>query len=628
MSGIVGILSLNGAPIAPPLLQAMVEALAYRGPDAQSCWSQSRIGLGHTLLRTTPEAAEQYPLTLDGQVWMVADARIDGRSDLIRRLQAAGQQVPAGVPDGELILRAYQVWQQDCLSYLLGDFAFAIWDQPRQRLFCARDHFGVKPFYYACSQEWLIVSNTLNCIRVHPAVSSTFYEPAIADFLLSGTLQDPATTIFADIRRLPAAHGLTWSEGQLTVQPYWTLPREGYLRYRHPMDYVEQFRELLEQAVSDRLRTDRVGLLMSGGLDSSSIAAVAKQMLSQQSAEFDLRAYTAVYDQLIPDQERYYASLVAAALQIPIQYQVGEAYPLFHRWDQPELFQPEPLLSPTLALTIDQYRQVAAHSRVALSGHGGDPVFFPSGTYFLDQLRAGQIGSLVTEIGQYVTLMGRFPPLGIRTQLRRWLGPAGEPAFPYPDWLHPDFEARLQLRERWRSLVTPATGEKSIRADAYRLLTEVSWSFLFESFDPDRTGVPLEVRHPYFDLRLMEYLLSIPPIPWFIHKALLRIAMGELLPETICKRPKTHLAGDPIAVMLERSIGQNLPSLELPAILAEYLDRDRLPRVTVGGKSIGHWWVDLRPLSLTQWIVQQRSVQPRSGYTGRIGSFSDQMLEH
>ena len=160
--------------------------MSFRGPDAQETWIDGNAGFGHTMLRTTFEAeTEQQPLTLDGKVWLTADARIDGRAELIANLEAklrtkpllSHRSNPNGsdsiIPnDAELILYAYQAWGEDCVKHLIGDFAFAIWDSREHRLFCTRDHFGVKPFYYAHVGNTFVFSNTLNAVRLHPNVSA------------------------------------------------------------------------------------------------------------------------------------------------------------------------------------------------------------------------------------------------------------------------------------------------------------------------------------------------------------------------------------------------------------------------------------------------------------------------
>src|SRR5437016_1845337 len=148
MSGIVGILNLDEAPVDRALLRGMTDAMSFRGPDAQEIWVQGHVGFGHTLLKTTDESEhEQQPFTLDHQLWIVADARVDAQEELISKLNAHGEPVKRGVTDVELLLRAYRIWGEGCVDHLFGDFSFAIWDTAQRRLFCARDHFGIKPFY-------------------------------------------------------------------------------------------------------------------------------------------------------------------------------------------------------------------------------------------------------------------------------------------------------------------------------------------------------------------------------------------------------------------------------------------------------------------------------------------------
>src|SRR4029077_2251848 len=131
-----------------------------------------------------------------------------------------------------------------------------------KQLFCARDHFGIKPFYYVQLEDLFLFSNTLNCLRMHPEVSDELNEAAIGDFLLFGLNYDNATTTFRDIQRLPPAHTMTVSQRGLQIRLYWTPPTDGRIRYAKPKEYVEHFQSLLESAVEDRLRTERVGILL------------------------------------------------------------------------------------------------------------------------------------------------------------------------------------------------------------------------------------------------------------------------------------------------------------------------------------------------------------------------------
>ena len=348
MSGIVGIYDRSGAPVDRALLQALAHFLSYRGPDARDTWSNGAIGLGHTLLRTTRESLnERQPANLDGQLWITADARIDCREELEKKLAAEGHGAAGrAATDSDLILRAYQAWGAECVQHLRGDFAFAIWDARKKLLFCARDHFGVKPFYYSDLGELFLFSNTLDCLRQHPEVSEELNDAAIGDFLLFGLNCDAATTSFRDIRRLPAAHAMTISSEGLRMKRYWSAPTEGRIRYNGAEDYVEHFQVLLQAAVADRTRVDRAGILLSGGLDSATIAATARELAGSAGGTPDLRAYTVVYESLIPDHDGEHARDVAGFLKIPLQCIPMDDLKPFERWDESETWSPEPVDDP------------------------------------------------------------------------------------------------------------------------------------------------------------------------------------------------------------------------------------------------------------------------------------------
>jgi len=612
MSGIAGILNSDGAPLDRALLQRMTEFLAYRGPDAQQIWTAGPVGIGHALLHTTHESASEcQPASLDGRIWITADARIDGRTDLMQHLSSKGRTRLLTATDAELILHAYYVWGEECVEHLLGDFAFAIWDGRRRCLFCARDHFGVKPFYYAQVANGLVFSNTLNCVRLHPGVSNELNDLAIADFLLFDFNQEPSTTAFADIQRLPPAHLLTWSEGALRVERYWALPIEGPIRYKRTSEYVDHFRALMRTAVEDRLRTRSVGVLMSGGLDSTTVAATAKELLSSRSTSFDLHAYTGVFERLLPDQEREYTSLVAEALGIPVEFHALDRYKLFERWGEPGLLPPEPTDEPLAASGADQLRQIAARHRVALTGYGGDPSLSTSLSYHCSKLLKGrQFAKLAGDLASYLVVEGRFSRLYIRTRLRI-LFTKNPWRQLFPPWLNQDFVARLDLRARWEQLNSVPTPEGPLRPMAYQSLISVFWPALFEGYDPSVTRLPLEVRYPFFDLRLLRYLLQLPPLPWCADKELLRQAMRGTLPETVRLRPKAPLAGDPVSELLRGSDVQWLNHFHPAPALDRYVDRGKLSPMT-GETNPLRLWAKLRVLSLNLWLHSQDGIDHKS----------------
>jgi asparagine synthase (glutamine-hydrolysing) len=600
MSGIVGLINLDGTPVDPALLREMTDFLAFRGPDAQTVWTEGAVGLGHALLRATDESKdEQQPCSLDGAVWITADARVDARRELVQELRGRGREVAETLPDATLILHAYHAWGDDCVRHLLGDFAFAIWDGRQRRLFCARDHFGVKPFFYAPAGGCLVFGNTLDGVRLHPSVSDRLNERYVGDFLLFGCNEDPAASVFADVQRLPAAHTLTWSAEGVRLQRYWKLPADGDLRYRREAEYVEHFKDLFRRAVEDRLRTDRAAVYMSGGLDSSAVAAVALK-LARPGNGLDLRAFTTVFDELIPDEERLYSGLVGRALNLPINYLCADGYRLYERQEQEELHTPEPRNAPlSAAFDADQRGQILAHARVALTGYGGDPAFLGSADYVLNLLKGGRLGRLAVDFWRCLA-RGRLPKVGFRARLRRWLGKT--PAIPYPTWLSKDFEAEVELRARWQDVNAPSPREHPRRPEAYRGLTAPFWpSNVFEPLDPGVTRCAFEVRHPFFDVRLLTYVLAIPALPWCDHKELLRRALTGLLPETIRLRPKTPLRGDPIRARIRRDDCGRLDRFAACPELDRFVDRQRLPSLA-GETDTVRFLVNARPYCLNNWL--------------------------
>ena len=603
MSGIAGIVNPDGNPVSRELLRRMTDLMTYRGPDAQEIWGAGHVGFGHAMLRTTRESLnERQPLSLDGEVWITADARIDGRKELVGKLESEVAADLTSVTDVELILHAYDVWGEGCLEHLLGDFAFAIWDGRKRQLFCARDHFGVKPFYYAQAGDSFVFSNTLDCVRLHTAVSDELNDLAIGDFLLFGFNQEFTTTTFADINRLPPAHYLIRSKGVARITRYWTLPTDGRIRYKRDDEYVEHFNELLQTAVGDRLRADKVAVSMSGGLDSTSVAATAKKVSSEQSESLDLQAFTMVYDGLIPDQERYYSGLAAEGIGIPIHYLVLDDYKLYERWDCPELRSPEPSEFALSAFVSDHLMRISSHSRIVLSGDGGDPTLFSSLTYFAEQLKRFRVWSIASLLTRYVSTYKRLPRLGFRTTLRRWIGGKHSTwQYSLPVWIDQTFADRFNLRERLERLNKMQEPIHPTRPEAYNHLAAIYWANSFEQADPGWTLIPVEYRYPFFDIRLVNYLLAIPPIPWFAHKEILRRAMEGNLPETVRLRPKTALAGDPFIEVINQSDSNWIDQFAPMHRLNKYVNRSAIPQIAQE-KDIYKLWLNTRPVSLNYWL--------------------------
>ena len=613
MSGFAGILHMDGSPVDRPLLERLTEFQKFRGSDAQDNWVDGSVGFGHTLLRISPESEhERQPLSLDGKTWIVADCRVDARPELIAELARSGHHDIARAPDAELVLRAYTVWRDDCVDHLLGDYAFAIWDRTHRRLFCARDQMGVKRFYYAHVNSRLIISNTLDCIRQHPAVSDDLNDLAIADFLLFDMIQEPGATSFKDVQRLPPAHTLTVAGENVSIRRYWTLPVSEPIHYTRDTDCVEQFQELMDTAVADRLRTNCAGVMMSGGLDSATVAASAQKIFARHAGLSGLRAYTEAFDSLIPHEERHYAGLVAEALKVPIEFQAIDEFRLREYLNCPGTRFPEPVHSPCSDWGLNHLRRLLPMRRVALTGYGGDPTLSSLLTHhFLHLIKRRKFASALGDAARYLAAEGRFSRLYLRTRWRRW-SLSKSSLTNFPKWLNPDLEKRLGLRERWEALTRKeATPNDAVRPVALEAMTSSMWPALFESYDPGLTHIPVEVRHPFFDLRLVQFLLSLPALPWCSDKELLREASRGVLPDVVRLRRKSPLLADPLTALLHLPDSAWVDSFEPCPRLSQYVQRNQIPRVF---RETNAWnaWIHLRPLSLNFWL----SMRGSSGING------------
>jgi asparagine synthase (glutamine-hydrolysing) len=604
LSGIGGIVRMDGGPVDDAALRRMAACLAFRGPDGAGARADSSCGLAHASMRTgAPGDDLPQPATLGGGVWTIADARIDGRGELVRLLRGAGRVTDEDASDAVLVLHAYAAWGDACLDRLIGDFAFAVWDGPRRRLFCARDHFGVKPLYHAARGGLFIFSNTLECVRAHPGLSSELDEGALADFLVQGHLRAPDATPWAAVRALPPGHALVVEDGEVRVSRYWSLPLEGpELRYRRVREYVDHFVDVLGHAVRDRMpRSGGTALLMSGGRDSTAVAALAREAVGRGRRNTELRAYTAVYDRLLPDRERHFASLAGAALRIPVRFTVADDYAVHERAE--ELLRPLPVDSVLMAIEADQLRQAEEHARVVLTGLGADPALRETPSRLTSLVARGRVAAALGEAAQYAWWHRRVPRPGIRTylktrgRLKLWRAQV-------PAWIDPGFARRVELEARVAAQNARPLPAHPRRPEAYAQLADPLWPSLFTEVDPGATGILVEERHPFFDVRVIGLLLSIPPAQWYNDKGLLRMGMHGRLPAAVVRRPKTPLAGDPLRVRREIRGDAWLGGRTVGAEVAPWVRADRLSRA-VGGAGPGDGeplWLNLRPLSLSLWL--------------------------
>lgn len=630
MSGIVGIFDRDGAPVQAEQLQSLLDALPHAGPGEKIIWLGENVGLGIAPLppRTdVPDLTQLSDRSIE-HLQIAADVRLDARSELARELATTGAQVSAITDDAQLLLYAYARWGPACVERLRGDFAFAIWDAKTLSLFCARDHFGIKPFYYARFEGIFIFSNVLNAVRRHPRVSGALNDSAVADFLLFGLNTDNATTTFADVQRLPPAHTLYVRRDSAALHGYWEVPTTGRIRYARPSDYVENFLAVWQPAVADRLDASATGVLLSGGLDSAAVAATAHGQLKSSRPD-NLRAFTITNENVSGDRDPQFASQLAAALGIRFEPISGDVAP-FARGADAQPICPEPVDDPLFAGLPLSFQRISTECRVLLSGEGADNLMhFEILPYAADLFRRKSWIRLLAELSRF-TWQRPFPWIGARARVARVLGRGEQSSQQFPKWISPDFAQRLNLHDRWRagqSLPVPPH-RHPIHPAAHASLYLPQWTRMFELESPGVTNCAVEVRYPFLDLRVVEYLLALPPYPWFYEKSLLRQAMAGHVLDSVRLRPKTPFSGDPLLLQLQRygPIGVDDVKCEFPDLSSRGVAPGGValsPKAEAGRYIINSLLLPLhanmsseqvnqmaRPLAFTFWL---RSVR-KTGY--------------
>ncbi len=605
MSGFFGIVRQDGRPVDQRLLETIAERMAFRGPDGHSVWVQNDVGGCFTLMKTGPAPqASHQPVNCGESLWLWGDLRLDGRQDLLRELDEDGFGLGTNLTSEELLLRAWTKWGAASLHRLIGDFSFALWDAKAQTLWCARDFIGSRPFYYAQAPGLFCFSNTLQILRSVPEVSCELDESFLGDFLIAGWNVEPARTVYQHMKRLPAGHLLRLTKGNIEVRRFRKLPIEEPLQLKSPDAYLEAYRDLLKLAVYDRLPEDRTALYLSGGLDSSSVCAMASQIATERNQKGQLKAFTRSWQPFFDDPEPAVAKLTASHLGIAHEVLQETDLMPFEGADTNEGKTPEPDDEIFFAREQRYSRKIAEHSNVVLAGDGGDDILMGQGWPYLVQLwRKGEWRKIVQDFGGYAWTNKRLPPLrgGFRTKLRN-LVKAQDPFEGYPRWLNDDFSRRMNVKQRWLELNNRTKNvEHPLHPDAYESLHDGYWASVLETEDAGWNRVRLQTRAAFLDLRILTFLLRLPPVPWCMNKELSRRAMKNLLPYEVLMRQKTPLVVEPV----ERC-GQEgdwiarLPNAS-PGQIEAFVNWQKWCETLYLFKgSLG--WIILRPASLFYWL--------------------------
>ncbi|HTR85273.1 MAG TPA: asparagine synthase-related protein [Reyranella sp.] len=527
---------------------------------------------------------------LGERFFLVGRLRLDARDELRGRLEG----VDATVSDGALCLQAYAKWGERFLDFLSGDFCFALWDDAQGILLAARDQLGVRALFHATLGPCRVVSDSLDWLATRPGLDPALDDLWVADFLCRDRNLDLHRTIRRDIARLPPAHLLRLSGVEEDRRRYWRLTVEEPLHLRERRLYGERFRELMARAVADRLPRGRIGISMSGGLDSTTLAAFAVE----SAGAGRVVAQCDHFEWLMPDHEAHFSTLAARHLGIELRLSAIDNTVFDPAWRTRALRFAEPS---TAVIRAEFDRRLAAElARLApvwLYGEGPDnALVFERGAYFSWLARRFQWSRMAEAAWLYLAAM---QPADWRATARRYLRPSPALAPPplLPPWIDPSLAARLRLEERLREHRDVVDRTHGWHPRAMGAFGHAMWQEFLRDRAQDESWAPFVWRHPYFDLRVLAFLLSVPPVPWARGKLLMREAMQGRLPEEILQRPKSPLAGSPLAGPLGRG---ELGALSSSGRLGGYVDVSRVPAVLAQGS-------DAEPLlavhALDHWLM-------------------------
>ena len=533
------------------------------------------------------------PAVLPSGVALAGQIVLEGRRNF-----AATLGEPLSACNAALAGAAYTRWGEGCTQHLSGEYAFALWDSNAQTLLCARDGMGLRLLYVGDSPDTLIVTNVLAAALRHPAIQDDSDDTALIGFLAHGGAVDELRTPYRHIRVLPAGHTLTVNakDGSTRMHRHWRFPVPDPAPRRSEASVLEEYRSVLTEAVGDRVSNSRTSIFLSGGVDSTTIAAAACAVVPSSR----LQAMITRYPRYGADDELRYARAAAESLDLTLRVINADRYDAWHpRGATPAT--PSPLDEPMLADWRDAVACAAGFGTVALYGEDGDALFHPPGWRALRN--AASLGSIAVAGARYIVSERRRPYFGLRCRERLGLHRPRR-SIP-PLWLTED--ARAVLARSDRATILGHSPEPlpphPTRPETQARLTSTTYCRDFAStIAAEVTRQRLELRFPLFDTRLVRLVVSLPAIPWCQHKALPRRAYRGRLPQDVLDRPKTTLRGfnDALVAAWRRSRSGALP---IPVgKLATWIDVGEWTRTLQSGQpeAVMAAW---RVLALDIWIA-------------------------
>jgi asparagine synthase (glutamine-hydrolysing) len=528
LSAIAGIYFLDGRNVEADLLLQMTDRLAHRGSDDVGIWWRQSIGLSQRMLWTTSESRfEKLPLTMrDGMLVLTADARIDNRQDLIQFLNISGDE-NRQITDSELILDAYIKWGEACTQHLVGDFAFVVWDAQNRKLFCARDPMGVKPFYYFFSKKLFAFASEIKALFCVPEIPRVLNEVHIGEQL--AWLSSADTTYFQDIFRLPAAHSLSLSNEGIKLNRYWLFESIRGVKFKKEDEYFEAFRHILSKAVYCRLRSDfPVGSSLSGGLDSSSIACIARNHF-REAGSVPLHTFSAIFPDLpeedlpIIDERRFIQAVLDQGGFSPLWIEADKLSPFTGvaglLWEDDE-----PIVAPNLYLHAAMFKTAQDQGiRIFLDGTDGDTAISYGYQYLAELSSKGRWIKLIKESSAIAQHYPDSPAVtrkiiwkhGIRplvpelfVKIGRSMRKKEAPSWDLGKAINPDFARRIRLQERI-SRVEEYRWQGAMDQH-WKMINQALYPYVLEISDKATSRFSIEGRYPFFDRRLLDFAVGLP----------------------------------------------------------------------------------------------------------------------
>ncbi|HYE65606.1 MAG TPA: asparagine synthase (glutamine-hydrolyzing) [Pyrinomonadaceae bacterium] len=585
MCGITGWASLD-ARLPPPegaveLLRSMCGRIAHRGPDSEGLMVSTGVALGMRRLAIIDLITGEQPATNeDGSVAVILNGEIYNYRELRTRLEARGHRFRSA-SDTEVLPHLYEEYGAGMVAHLNGMFAFALWDARRRRLFMARDRFGEKPLYWGVFDRTLLFASEPKVLLAHPSVRPSLNLEALRQYLSFDYVPAPLS-IYQGIQKLAAAHTLTVEDGRVSVRPYWSLSYKTREPAPGEEEAAEHLRELLADSVRLRLVSDvPLGVLLSGGVDSSTVAALAVRASSEAVKTFSISFAESSFD------ESAYARAVAKFLGTDHHEERLSVDLAANLVSEIGSWMDEPLSDPSLVPTYLLSRFTRKHVTVALGGDGGDELFAGYPMYWGHRLariymrlpaalrralieRAVRLLPVKTKNLSFDFKARRFIAGAAHDEVARhhiWFGsftPEEQDALLTDEVRRAsDGDIYKHARQLLEDCDADNTIERMQSLDTRLYLAED----ILTKVDRASMAVSLEVRAPFLDQRVAEYAASLPAsykLRGRTSKYILKRASAPLLPPFVVRRGKKGF-GVPVAEWLKgklRPLARDLLSPE------------------------------------------------------------------